>query len=978
MRVAFVKKIDSELKTLPKEDQMSNWNKEDRKRSVTIFLLFLTVLSVFFWTTTDAQNRNIPEWPRLNSEHKPATYWWWMGNAVNKKDLKFCLEKYAEAGLGGTKLIPIYGAKGHESEYIDLLTPPWMEMLAYTARLSRELGMTIDLGATSGWNMGGPWVRFEDAAKRVVLERFTLLGGQNLQEPVRHIQEPYTNLPEQPRQPIAANPQLHMENLYYVRYERELPLLSLMAYSGDGKIIDLTQQVGRDGRLDWTAPAGKWELYALFLGTGGKTVERACPGGVGWQIDYLSKEPVMRQMEQFEKAFSRAGYKMNDLIRSVHDDSFEQYTDWSGGLFETFKDLQGYDLRGVLPALFGDGPEDKVRRVKSDYRETVSERIIQEHMIPWTEWAHERGIQTLNQAAHGCPSHPLDNWAATDQPENTGANYLRHGGTARPDVFYMMASSAAHVSGKKITSQETATFMYGHFHNSLGAAKNYEIDKVFLNGSNKIYYHSTTYSPEDAPWPGWLYYAPVHFVPANPVWRDFSKLNSYVARVSSFLQSGKPDNDVLLYYPVYDAWYGMERWIGFPGPTDELLRSATALMDKGYTFDYVSDQQLMKTRFREGRLVTGGGSEYRAVVLPPCEFMPVETLQHLLRLANRGAVIVFSGGFPRDVPGFGRLRERREQFKKITEQLKNYNEGNNRRGKILIPGKNETGVLSPEAGIAPEAMAKEGLQFVRRTDEKGYIYFVKNTGDHAIGKFVPLSRDAASVAIFDPMREEAGMAASRKNPQGGMEVYLNLQPEETCILRTFSRIERELPEWKYVRELKGARLLHNWSLAFLEGGPVIPEGFASEDALPWTTGQGEEATWFAGTAEYSTTFQNPAKNRDAGEWILDLGEVYHSARVEVNGTLVATLITPPFKVNITDALRNGENKLKIEVTNLAANRIRYMEQKGIERPRFYNVDLSFGAYGRLGDPSNWPVMESGLAGPVRLIPAGRYHPLTGK
>jgi len=95
----------------------------------------------------------------------------------------------------------------------------------------------------------------------------------------------------------------------------------------------------------------------------------------------------------------------------------------------------------------------------------------------------------------------------------------------------------------------------------------------------------------------------------------------------------------------------------------------------------------------------------------------------------------------------------------------------------------------------------------------------------------------------------------------------------------------------------------------------------------------------------------------------------------VNGTYVSTLITSPFKVNITDVLRKGENKLKVQVTNLAANRIRYMEQKGIERPHFYNAGLSFGQYGELGDPSEWPVMESGLAGPVRLIPAAKYNPL---
>jgi len=82
-----------------------------------------------------------------------------------------------------------------------------------------------------------------------------------------------------------------------------------MAYSAEGKTLGLTDKIEKDGELDWIAPSGEWKLYALFLGTGGNTVERAAPGGVGWMIDYLSTGPMVLQMNQFEEAFSQAGYK---------------------------------------------------------------------------------------------------------------------------------------------------------------------------------------------------------------------------------------------------------------------------------------------------------------------------------------------------------------------------------------------------------------------------------------------------------------------------------------------------------------------------------------------------------------------------------------------------------------------------------------------------------------------------------------------
>ncbi len=929
---------------------------------VCSLMIALNVMNIDFLVAANQLEEPL-QWPEIKSEHKPGTYWWWMGNAVNKKDLKTLLEKYAEAGLGGTKIIPIYGAKGYEDEYIDFLTPEWVDMLAYTSKVSERLNMTVDLGATTGWNMGGPWVRFEDASKRVVLETYTLLGGQKLEKPVKHLQESYTNLKDQPREPISANPMLHRKNNFNVRYERDLPLLSLMAYSEEGKVLDLRDKVGKDGTLNWTAPAGEWNLYALFLGTVGKTVERAAPGGVGWMIDYLARDPVIRQIRQFEEAFSKAGYEMDELIRAIHDDSFELYTDWTEGLFKAFKKLHGYDLRAHLPALFGKENEEKVSRVKSDYRETLSHLIIEEHTVPWTEWANERGIKTINQAAEGIPAHPLDHWAASDQPENTGAFPRK--------LYSKLASSAGHVTGKKVISQETATTMYGHFHNSLADVKDVEVDKIFLNGANKIYWHSTSYSPEEAKWPGWLYYAPTHFVPANTIWRDFPKLNSYVTCVSSFLQAGSPDNDILLYYPIYDMWHEEEGLpMDFPRIPDDLKTTKTALRTQGFAFDYISDQQIMNTAYKNGQLITIGGNDYRSLVLPPVRHIPVETLEHLIDLAEEGATIVFSEGLPQEVPGFGQLSERRVKFQKLIERLKNFRRRDDSRGKILLSQEDAGGVMPEKANVPREPMVEEGLKYVRRSYKGGHHYFIKNEGDNEIDKFVPLSREAESVVIFDPLRGKNGIASTREDNQRRTEVLLQLEPGETCILRTFNR-KVEGREWGYLKEISGIETIKDWNASFVEGGPTIPPDFSTVEPKPWTEEGGAEAEWFAGTVEYNSTFRKPSGNR---EWILDLGEVYHSARVKVNGESVATLITPPFKVNITDALQEGENTLEVEVTNLAANRIRYVEKRGIERPRFYNAGLSFGQYGGLGDASEWPVMKSGLEGPVQLIPA-KYNPL---
>ena len=112
--------------------------------------------------------------------------------------------------------------------------------------------------------------------------------------------------------------------------------------------------------------------------------------------------------------------------------------------------------------------------------------------------------------------------------------------------------------GKPLASSETATWLNEHFQSSLGDVKQ-AVDKYFIGGVNHVFWHGTNYSPQNEPWPGWLFYAAVHFTPANPFWKDFSTLNNYVARCQSFLQKGKPDNDVLLYFPFNDRIAEMGR-----------------------------------------------------------------------------------------------------------------------------------------------------------------------------------------------------------------------------------------------------------------------------------------------------------------------------------------------------------------------------------------------------------------------------------
>jgi len=183
-------------------------------------------------------------------------------------------------------------------------------------------------------------------------------------------------------------------------------------------------------------------------------------------------------------------------------------------------------------------------------------------------------------------------------------------------------TSAANVSGKKFASSESATWLGEHFSVTLGEVKK-AVNQYFIAGVNHIFYHGTCYSPENEPWPGFLFYAAVEFTPANSFWNDFSALNNYVARVQSFLQSSKPDNDILFYFPIFDRYSDngnvmlehfdaiSPRFNGTPFKT-----GAQTMLDKGYAFDFISDKQIKNIMVNDGLLKTEGNTTYKTLILP--------------------------------------------------------------------------------------------------------------------------------------------------------------------------------------------------------------------------------------------------------------------------------------------------------------------------------------------------------------------------
>ncbi|HLZ54984.1 MAG TPA: glycosyl hydrolase [Verrucomicrobiae bacterium] len=891
---------------------------------------FLSALcGMLLFETSIPSHADELSWPPITSQSRPWVWWWWPGSAVDPTNITRQLKLFQQAGLGGVQVTPIYGAKGWESHYLQYLSPEWMQMMNDTAGETRRLGLGMDMTLGTGWCFGGPTVSNQDANASVVVKTLSVAGGGKLEEKFNR----------------ASNQ-------------------ALMAFSADGQSVDLTRKISAEGEVNWIAPAGTWTVYAISQRPSGQKVKRAAPGGAGWMLNPLYPEAMRDWLRWFDQAF--ADYR-GSLPQAVFQDSYEYRTDWAPDFFAQFEKLRGYKLQTELPALFGEAGDDHTARVKYDYRRTISDIMVEQSEPIWIDWAHRHGFQTIYQA-HGTPGNWLDLYADADIPETE----MFH--NDRSILISKFASSAAHVVGRPLTGAETGTWLAEHFTETLAGLK-YLADDMFLSGVNHIYYHGCCYSPEAAPWPGWLFYAATEMNPRNSIWHDVPALNAYVARCQSILQSGKPDNDILLYWPVADFWsnpsgrlqpmtVSQTNWF----EDQPIGKTAHELWNHGYAFDYVSDAQLLKAK-AVNRKIRMAGSEYQVIVVPECKYMPLETFKKLLALAKAGMTVIFEKRLPEDVPGWHDLELRRSELRKELSKIAATKfEGfdfSERVGDGINVDIGEAERVLPETKVAFEPMVDKGLSFIRRSFDGGWYYFIANRGDKNVDAWITLGRAARSVIILDPMTGHSGVAASRQSAANSMEVHVQLPAGGSVILRAFASKKVEGPAWTYWRTNgQPVEITGEWSVKFVQGGPTLPEDYRTTKLASWTTFPDTKTQAFAGSADYSLTFDAPSGGN--GTYLLDLGSVCQSARVKLNGWDYGTFITPPFCV-VADNLKPTGNKLEVEVTNVSANRIRDLDRRHVHWKYFNDINFVNVDY-RPFDASDWPLTDSGLLGPVTLTP----------
>lgn len=846
------------------------------------------------------------QWPVPNQEAKPGTRWWWLGSAVTENDLKWNLRQFADHGIGAIEITPIYGVQGNEKNNIPFLSPRYMDILKYVNAECKADGIEFDMATGTGWPFGGPWVPLDESASQMLIIDTTVVGKKIKALDLRPIEKKRKNT----------------------------SLVGIYAFS-EGKFLKITTPLV-EGTLTTKLPSkGTWRIIALYQKKGVMAVKRAAPGGAGFVIDHFDKQAVTNYLKHIEEAFEKTG---TPYPHTFFNDSYEvSESDYTPTLFQEFYNRRGYSLEENFDKLV-----DGDTKVVADYRETLGDMLLDNFTRTWTAWAHSHGAITRNQA-HGSPANLIDCYAAVDIPEiegfgltNFGIKGLRQdpGKTRKNDSDFSMlkyAPSAAHIMGKPYTSSETFTWLTEHFRTSLSQMKP-DMDLMFCAGVNHMFFHGTAYSPQHETWPGWRFYASIDMSPNNTIWRDAPYFMKYVERCQSMLQMGRPDNDFLTYLPIHDMWAKrstgkrlMQFSIHAMGKlAPEFVKCIDAIDQAGFDCDYISDRILLDTYYNNGMLHTPGGTTYKGLVIPSADNILTPAVKaHIEKLKAQGANIIV-GTSAADLT---------------------------------------------KAAKAEKMKTELGLKLIRRSNDKGHHYFIANLTPNDIQAYTTLAVPMATAMWFDPMtgnRQRAEIC--------GDSILINLRSGESIILQTFNHkdeaLSKELAslpvrgEWKKTSPI--VKTLNNWKLSFTEATPAISKTYNLDTTKAWENLDDSTRT-LMGTGVYECTINlSAAELKKGNSWTIDLGDVRESARVYVNDSLLGCAWAVPYRLSFANLLHKGNNKIRIEVTNLPANRISELDRQGYKWRKFDEINVVDINYKKTSY-ADWTPVASGLNSEVKLI-----------
>jgi hypothetical protein len=511
------------------------------------------------------------------------------------------------------------------------------------------------------------------------------------------------------------------------------------------------------------------------------------------------------------------------------------------------------------------------------------------------------------------------------------------------------SASVAHIYGQNLAAAESMTSCDSSAAYAWSPATlKPTADMEFLNGINRIVIHESAHQPFVDRAPGFSLGPCGQWFNRNETWaEDAGSWVTYLARNSWMLQQGRFVADILYFY-------------GEDSNLTALFHNSAPDLPAGYNFDYINaDGLIHELAVSNGDIVTKSGMDYRLLVLDKnIRSMSLPVLRALHALVEHGAVVV--GGRPVDTPS---LADDAAEFQKLRDDL--FGEGNGvqewGKGRVYA-GQGAESVLNA-MHVAPDFdYAKqeedESVLFVHRRLADTDIYFLDNRSDHAAAV-------EASFRIAGKVPELWYAESGKRAPApytiagGRTTVPLHFEPWGTVFAVFRKPTKKTSSVLAGTTERRLTTIDGPWTVDF-QPDRGAPASLTFDKLISWPDSPDQGVKYFSGYATYTRKIQAPPSWFNKGASLsIDLGDVKNLAIVTVNGEELGTVWHAPYRLELTGALKPGENQISIKVANSWVNRLIGDLQPGAK------TIYTFTSW-KVYKPES-PLLPSGLIGPIVVI-----------
>ena len=707
-------------------------------------------------------------------------------------------------------------------------------------------------------------------------------------------------------------------------------------------VLDISDKMDAEGNLNWEAPEGKWTVMRFGMTPTGVKNDPAAPQGKGYEVDKANRELARFHFENFIGEFlKRIPEESKSAFKYVIADSYEKGSqNWTDGFEQKFEKRFGYNPKKYLPVFSGRivGSVEESDRFLWDLRRAVADDVAYEYVGGLREIANENGLKLwLENYGHwGFPSEFL---MYGGQSDFVGGEYWNEGTLG--DIECKAASSAVHIYGKKRTSAECFTAAQRSFVRHPAMLKK-RGDWGMTEGINHHVLHVYIHQPDSDKVPGSNAWFSTEFNRQNTWFEQGKTYFDYIRRSQHLLQQGTYAAD-LCYFIGEDA---------------PIMTGATnPEVPKGYSFDYINAEVIMnRMTVKDGRFVLPDGMNYGMMVLPPLETMRPELLAKLEQLVSEGGKIY--GQAPKTSPSLQNYPQSDEKVNALASELwagdakiKSYG-----KGAVIedIPLREALNTFD----INKDVEVSDDVLWTHREQEGLEIYFLTNQSGKEISVNPSFRVEGLKPQLWNAVTGEIKELSDYSVADGRTSIPLKMEVDRSWFV-VFSNASNDLvqkaidtntPDYQIVQTINTP-----WEINF-ESKNIAPETIMTTQLMDWSKSEDDLLKYYSGKANYTTTFtyqKSGAKNV-----VIDLGEVGVMATVTLNGKNVGTSWMAPYRLNISDAAQEGENKLEIKVVNVWRNRLTGDKTLPLEeRTTSVLVD---------NVTSEEEMISSGLMGPVTI------------